>query len=429
MMRWSLLGICLAVTQLIALVAGLEFFEREARLPAPFFYNAADTFMDFFHTNYWSGDNERYSTWNSIYPPFSFALGNLFTSDACQASPDPFALRDCSIRSISFLIALHAVNAVLSTLLWARHNAKAINSRTQLILALFVFAFLMPSLYALERGNYIILCITLLLLFSIDRNPIRRSIYLALAINIKQYLAILVLPLIFKRKLDQVLLITLFGLGIHLASLVFIGETLYPHFIGNMFQFAQGSDFSQFEKMWYTNSISAWSRVLDRLAISNPDMLGGNFLSFSVALSFLRAGVVLIFLITTAVIIRSESSLKEGTLHLYLTLFLVATVESIGGYASALLVPFLITSRDEPLEGYQRYSPIFLFVMMTPLDFNFGPDLEFTAESFLTGQPSRILASLTAGSYLRPLCGLALFCLLSYSIIKWNKLVKTKGPQ
>src|SRR5262245_18956080 len=52
-------------------------------LPPHFFQYPSDTFADLFHTIYWAYQDERYSDWRAIQPPFSFLLGRLISAKEC----------------------------------------------------------------------------------------------------------------------------------------------------------------------------------------------------------------------------------------------------------------------------------------------------------------------------------------------------------
>ena len=59
---FSILAFCLKV---------IISFESGNGLPTPFFYDKSDSFMDFFHTNYWAFNDSRYTDWSAIYPLFA----------------------------------------------------------------------------------------------------------------------------------------------------------------------------------------------------------------------------------------------------------------------------------------------------------------------------------------------------------------------
>lgn len=416
--RWDSLGAWMLTSQLIALVLGWLVIKQEAHLPAPFFYDAADTFMDFFHTNFWSADSERYTVWKSVYLPLSFLIGAMVTQEECRASYDAFVLRDCSLTSVWLLVSAHIINALLSAWLCLRHVPPAQRSPLRFMITMIAFLLLMPSLFALERGNYIVLSVTALLLFVADEHPVRRSVYLAVAINLKQYLALLLIPLAARRKVEQVFLTLVFAAALHLFAVAALGESMYPAFLENMQNFAQAAEFSLMEKLSYATSFSSWIKAFDRLVSINPSYAGGVWGIFENLLRLLRWVVLIIFLVGCDRLIRYRRPQDEAIFALYIILFLVVMMDSIGGYAGVLLIPFLVCVPDGQLRTFHRYSPVLLFVAMTPLDFGVGPGLERTSYSFLAGYQITYNSLLTLGSYLRPIAYLILLLLLMHSIFK-----------
>lgn len=146
-------------------IAGLayyiNYFTSNGYLPNPFFYEVSDTFMDLFNTMYWAYDNGRYTDWGSVYPPFSFIIlrlinflfaGEGHTSAALMRDNSPFVIAGFC------LIYLTIPAIILKSKYWGEFL------KTEKILIYFAIILSAPMLFALERGNIIMLCPVLLAL-------------------------------------------------------------------------------------------------------------------------------------------------------------------------------------------------------------------------------------------------------------------------
>ena len=155
--------------------AGYRFWHVQL-LPPPFFYNPHDTFMDFFNTNFWAFDQDRYESWKSIYPLFTFLIGRLLGSARC-ASTTGFEMRDCEFNTVWPLFGVYVVGIGLSALLYVKALKRIEMSQTKLFALTFAaFLLSLPGLFALERGNYIIIAFGFLALSAYWQNDWRGAV-------------------------------------------------------------------------------------------------------------------------------------------------------------------------------------------------------------------------------------------------------------
>ena len=155
-------------------------------LPAPFFYVKSDTFMDFYHIQYWTYDAARYTEWKSIYPPFSFWLLSFFPYS--DNGYDPLILRE---EGVFYLIGSYVITTIL--ILYFQSKTIMYSNKILLIMLLSI-----PFLFAIERGNLLIYALLFLLISVLNyRNSFVFGLFLAMAISIKIYLiALLFIPLL-----------------------------------------------------------------------------------------------------------------------------------------------------------------------------------------------------------------------------------------
>ena len=174
----------------------LYFLAENGYLPSPFIYDKSDTFMDLFNTMYWAYDDGRYTDWGSVYPPLGFLVLKFinFLFDGSRFG-DPAYMRDNSILVIfGFgLIYLLVPFLVLKTKYWQGFPGN------EKILVYFIMIFSTPMLFALERGNIIVLA-PILLALALSRIGFLRALSIALLINIKPYFALLMIYYIVRQN-------------------------------------------------------------------------------------------------------------------------------------------------------------------------------------------------------------------------------------
>ena len=236
------------------------YFHTNGYLPSPFVYDKSDTFMDLFNTMWWSDNGQQYVEWGAVYPPLNFVLLKVlkWAFLGNESFADPLALREAAYAIEVFFVSLYLIIPilVLKTKLWKNI------SLTEMTLIYLGLVLSTPMLFALERGNLIIL--TLILLALALSNPgFVRAMSIAVLINLKPYFALLLVHYAIKRRWDDLILCIL------LSGLLFFitGLLLNDHFMlffKNLFSFSQSeSIFSLREVMSMPSSISAFSYVLN----------------------------------------------------------------------------------------------------------------------------------------------------------------------
>ena len=135
--------------------------ESNGYLPAPFFYDKFDTFMDFFNVQYWTYDEGRYTEWQSIYTPFSFWIVSFFPY--FDNGYEPLMLRE---EGILYLIGLY----VITTILILYFQSKSIMHSNKIILIMLLLS--TPFLFTLERGNLLFITLIFLLISSLNYKKI-----------------------------------------------------------------------------------------------------------------------------------------------------------------------------------------------------------------------------------------------------------------
>ena len=165
-------------------------------LPSPYFYEAQDTFMDWFNTAYWAHQPGAYDSWATIYPPLSFVVLKVLTNGACYAAAEGYTSRDCDWYGAVTLHIIYLVNVVLTARTFHKIDRRTAWPRT------FAMCVGLPMTFGLERGNLILLCYTCVLLAygPLVRSARLRWLFAGLAVNFKIYLIGPVFAQILKRR-------------------------------------------------------------------------------------------------------------------------------------------------------------------------------------------------------------------------------------
>lgn len=367
--------------------------------------------MDLFNTMYWAYDDGRYTDWGSVYPPLGFLFLKVlnFVFDGSRYG-DPGYLRENSAFVVfGFgLVYLLVPALVLTTKLWQGFlwNEK--------ILIYFVIIFSTPMLFALERGNLIVLA-PILLALALSRIGFLRALSIALLINIKPYFVLLMIYYIVRQNWKGFVVCTITsGLIFEISGLALDNHFLV--FLANIFDFSQDDGlFSLREVMALPSSISAFSYVL-----KNPDgaMFASGFLSsesIAIIAYIIEAAKWGVLALSLAILFVRSRLMRDAEV---LSLLVVAISNLgiwVGGYTYIFyiaLIPVFIKMRARWLYiGLLSLMAIPLDIMPLSSDF-IGEQYSYLADTYINIQWTWGL-----GSVIRPVANLMLLTLLSYEFI------------
>lgn len=413
----------LAVIAAVALVNTLGvlyyayFVIQNGYLPSPFIFDKTDTFMDLFNTMYWASNDGRYTEWQAAYPPLAFLILRFAHFALSGSAPvDPFAMRDASpLVILGLCFAYFLLPAVL---LGVRYFQTF--SKMEKVLLYVALVSSTPMLFALERGNLILLC-PIVLAIAISRIGMTRALSIALLINLKPYFALLLLYYAVRRNWGGLVHCTL------LSGLVFVitGLVLDDHFfllLSNLLSFSQRDAlFSPREVLSLPSSISAYTYVL-----RHP--LGAEFVSRFLSANTIDLAALLIDAakwgivgFAFAVLNERSSAMRDAEVLAVIVVLISNVGVSVGGYSFIFygaLVPIFLNMRARPL------YLIALVLIATPLDMvSLRGDFLGVQYPFLSDFRTDVYWTLGLGSVLRPLVNLVLLALLSFEFLK--RQVKT----
>jgi hypothetical protein len=363
--------------------------------------------MDLFHTMYWSKNDGKYTEWASVYPGLAFFIVNVIGLPVDVGYADGFELR--SIAGYSILIYL--VMALVVPFYLVKSKLYKF-STSECILYYFFIITSFPYLFAIERGNIIILCLAgIPFLFS--NNIIIHSLSLASLINIKPYFIIVSFARI--RNLEHFVAIGVFTVLLFLIFGLLASEDFYLLF-KNLLSFNnQAENFSLREIINYPSSLGAWSdffRLLELGQVEVPSYVP--MASLAVLLDIARYVSVLF-----AVYALIQDRLSDKKLAIILCIVLLTNFSrSAGGYSVIFMLAIL------PLVQDFKFSHIIsalVALCILPLDAvpvltqNFGIE-----PVYLSGIDADVDWSLGLGAVTRPFFNLFLLLALSVELIAAN---------
>lgn len=403
------------VTNLLAIFASLQilaviyytcFLYQNSYLPEPFIFDKGDTLMDFYNPLYWSADDGRYNVWGSIYPPLNFVVLSIIRIVFIGTGnlPGPFNIREQNnLLSILFVFSAFATCYVI---IFSRLFVSVTNKQKGL---LFIgIALSPPFLFAVERGNLVLLALPLLALILLTRDW-KRSLCIALIINLKPYFVLLLLVYLIKGRLEWfIMTAALAG-----AIFVFTGLIVDPQFLSFL---TNSAGFQSVMDATHPGNFMSMAASIDvlRYALDYWFATGIDFSGFEsdiVALSsILKILLIVIVLVAIAVSFLAGRSISYAELFLMVVLISINSTLYVGGYSLIFLVPFLPTIWNLRLASF---ALVFVAIIFIPLDWI--PVLtarNWEVGSFLAGHPVTVLEVIGIGAFVRPLADLALLVVL-----------------
>ncbi len=402
-------------------------------LPPPFYYEPNNTFFDFFEINRMSFSANLFVYIQPNYLPFVYGLGQLLSPQHCDFA-NPYNYRACALPSILWMVGFYAAAAfLLGRFLRATHHIQ--NNISQLLKVDFIVLTSPILLFALERGNYIILTLLLLIVYEFTKPMWARAILAILLINLKIYMLILLLPMLLKGHYKKLAFIVLAVLVSNIATSHLLDYNFnWTYFMYTLFHFEAPIHIGGHAPIGYlTERLWTNASVENLLKITNPESVvtacsyvGAIPCQILKGLSVLRLalfwklGIAMVSAITVvmmSVLYKKHLVSKivtEEMILFYLILSLMMFVSHIGVYVLILLVPYIFL-----LPRYNLGVIISFIILFTTLtDIPFYPSSSKAYFSFIDQINFTATYTIQLSSYLRPLALTYLFYFYSKLIIE-----------
>jgi len=377
----------------------LWFYETNRYLPPPFVNDKENTFMDFFNTLYWSSKDDIYTQWKSVYPPLSFIFlqifDSLFIHDA-SGMMDGFEIRQLFGKSIFPLLLIFIISLFISIRISFKH---ILELKIQAILFV-IFAFSIPFLFALERGNLIVLCLPVLSWFIFTKNQVCKSIAFSILVNLKPYFAILfIIQLLnlksIKENKDFLFLGPVISLIVYFVSGLMLNQEFYLMPL-NLLGFATNSAIlGPTEALTFPSTIISFTYHKALLTGINISSIFSYLCKLAVFFYLLR----IIFLI-----IKHKVNLDN--LSIFAIIFLTNYSVSTGGYATLFYIPILAILYSQ--RDYMLMSLIFISMFIGLWDVI--PIYKYSGSTmnvYLSGEEANVAPYVSLGAFIRPIANFA----------------------
>ncbi|WP_157833736.1 glycosyltransferase 87 family protein [Hydrogenovibrio kuenenii] len=334
------------------------FFLSNSYLPAPFFYNRNDLFMDFFNVLRWSDDPGRYYVWGSIYPPFSFLLAKLLS----VFMPVDVFSNALVYRDYAWKVFVLTLIPLVSVIFLKDFIRLSKNYRYALAI-IFLSA---PMLYALERGNLIIFCYFFLVIAFLNyRNNLLFSLFFALAISLKIYLIALVFVLFLMKDFWKIFLSLFFFIVVNQISATIIDAPDWYSLLSNIFSFSSGDRY--YEWAYFSYSFKGLLAAAHYKMGVSTSIVATNFSQLLEIVNWTFQVLVLSIYALAVALFTYGSANQRRELAAYLSLLLLMLIMMIvsnaGGYVFVLLFVFI------KLLVETKASRFLLFLAVLPTSF------------------------------------------------------------
>lgn len=407
--RSDVIGLSVEYIMLVTIFTSIiyvsYFFITNHYLPQPFVYDVSDTFMDWFNPVVYALKPGAYDVWHSVYPPISFVFLWLFSVHSCYG--DPYLARTCDWVGITTLLTFYLIDCGLAALAFRKCNRSTWIPRT--------FAFLagLPMLFALERGNLVLVCLAPFIIAYGDLfgGRLTKAIAIATTINFKPYLVVPSLALLFRRDWRALELACIATIGVYLLTLAMFGSGTPFQLIENtrMFSNFVGGLFWEFS--YFSTSYSSL------LAIGKSPFPILAFLSSGVVQTAAR--VIPILIVSTQIVafcglLASWLQPAGVSLSRYVVLLVgghLAT-QSPGAYALTFLIfPVFLEVGYRPT---QLIALIAAYGLSVSYDHMIATVVDAHGTSWLSGQGVSFRFGLAVGQFVRP--GLVLLIVWSLAL-------------
>lgn len=365
--------------------------------PQPFFWDADDTYRDWFSTALWAYDSGAYDTWLTVYPPLSFVILKVVSLSSCYEFAFDKTARACDWIGIIAIHLIYVVNAVLISKTMMKIDRQTALPRS------FALVAGMPMIFGLERGNLILLCFTCVLLGfgPLVKSAKWRWLNVGLAVNLKIYLVAGVFIHLLKRRwrwFEGALIATI---AVYLVSYGIYGAGTPVEIYDNLVNFATGSKPGSVLDIWYPNTYIPLHYVLAESDAPVNLFIGSREVNLALILIplFSHSAQAIILAAAAATWLRPE---VVPPFRLTFFAFALAMITSeTSAYTQPIMILFVFMER---WRGWARPAAIICcYILCIPGDIWLGAPSPTLQYSYIGGRLVFFEAGLTLGMFAKPL--------------------------
>jgi len=411
--RWvePVLAVCVGA----GLAWSLGYLLIYGHLNTPFFYEPFDTWMDWFNTAFWAHHLGAFETWGSIYPPLSFVVMKLVTTSRCYDFADP---RLCDVYGIVTLHLFYILNIVLVAKTYLKIDGSTAIPRT------FALTAGLPMVFALERGNLILLCFACLLL---AYGPLLRSarwrwFFAACAINFKVYLVGTLFAQLLRRRwrwFEGAAIVTLL---VYLVSFAIMGEGTPRQIYENIAYYSSGYLAKNPLDLMYAGTYKPLLSVLNGDGFPVITAIGSRQVEF-----WAFALPIVVYLVLGLIALAAmATAFRPTSIPMHRIVFLsiaAALISSEAGYYTTMFLLLFVFM--EPWRGFGRiWSIVMSYLLCIPADVPLYWTPPIAMESFLGGRQVIAQFVVGVGPFARPGLILSIVVAMSFVTLRqvWDQL-------
>lgn len=385
------------------------FYYWNLYLPQPFFYEPSGTFMDWYSLVYYAIHPGAYNIAGTIYPPLSFVILEIFSNHACYQSSTGELNRACDPWGIVFLCVVFTSNIVLTSLSFRKLDKTVWIPRTcALTLGL-------PMIFAFERGNFVILTYSCVLLGfgPLLRSARSRWLFAGAAINFKVYLVGAALAPLLNRRWIQTEGIIIATILVYLGTWAILGEGSPDQIISNVTSYGGNFGASQLLDIWYPSSFIPAIALLKGILFPINTIMDSPISDLLLTCAtFLQASAqIMIIGAAIAIWLRPEAVPRHRGVFFAIAMAL-ATVEA-GGYTHVILLLFVFMERSKGVA--LRAAIIMAYMLCVPAEWVISPVAPMTRWSYLADTNVIVQYGVGVFALLRPILAIFIIWAMSFA--------------
>ena len=391
------------------------FLSVNHHLPQPFFFDPNDLQMDWYNTSFFAHRGvDAYDYWATVYPPLTFIFLKLFSKDSCYESSNdsPATLaRDCDWVGQTTLYAAFLVNLLILYWIYRRRDPGTALWRTIAV------GLGLPMLYALERGNVMIVCFAFFALAygNVLRSARYRWLAIAVAINFKPYIAPSCLAFVVRRQLKRFIGTALGAVLLFLLTWTIYGSGSPAAIARDTVAFANAYTPTSFLDLWYPTTYSPvmqlFGGTFPASAIVGSDRVEWILIVLPIVITAARLAI----LVACLVAFLRPGRVETSRLALLLTLLALISNET-GGYSQVFMLVLLFMERWDTL--LQKWCIFLGYVLSLPGEVSIHALTPMQAYSYYAGRVIPLEYGVPIVSFVRPALVLVIAVCLSLDTIK-----------
>lgn len=399
----------LALILVGGMIRTIIFLMGNGYLPQPYFYDPADTWMDWFNTGDWARDRGVYDSWGSVYAPLTLVFLRIFGLSQCYlggGQDTSYYARACDWLGVFWLHAFYVIAIVVVAVTYLKTNRRTALPRA---MALMIG---LPMTSGLERGNIILiafLCVALAFgpLFKSAR---MRWLALGLAINFKLYIIAALFPQLLRRRWRWFEGASIATIAVYLLTYGILGRGAPGEIIQNIIGFRDVVQANQFLDVLYAATYAPFYTLLNNQSFPITSLIGSKNVDILLMIIpvMLRTTQIAIIFASIAAWVRPEVVPMYRLTNLGLCLALI-TAES-GGYSLIFVIFFTFF---EEWKGFGRKIAIVsCYLVCIQFDFIIDRAPPVVRETYFFNSATIVNYYIMLGSFVRP----AIFYLIPFAL-------------